>query len=284
MIDTALAAYRQDLTLKGFSPKTQKTYLACVRKFLTFSGKPPEDLAKDDVKSHLARIIDSGKCSVSTMNQTYSAIKYFFRATLEKPWEIEGIPRVKRHTQLPAILSKEEALSVIRCAANVKHRAILALVYGSGLRVGEIPNLTPADIVRDKLRLKIRQGKGAKDRYAILSQRCLDYLGYYWRTYRPQGALFEGCVKGRSISARACQHAFAIAKKNAGITRKCGIHSLRHSFATHFLEAGGGIFQLQKFLGHKKIKTTLVYCQFQEEQATARSPLDVYAGNDTLVR
>lgn len=283
MTDT-LQSYRQDLAIKGYSPKTQATYLGCVRKFLAATGKPASSLAKDDIKSHLFRIIDSGKCSVSTMNQTYSAIKYFFRSTLSKPWELEGIPRVKKQSKLPPILTKEEALAVIRHAAGVKHRAMLALVYGSGLRVSEIPKLEPADIVRDKLRLKIRQGKGAKDRYAILSQRCLDYLGYYWRTYRPQGPLFEGRVKGRPISARACQHAFALAKKNAGIVKKCGIHALRHSFATHFLEAGGGIFQLQKFLGHKKIKTTLVYCQFQEERVIARSPLDVYAGKDTLDR
>jgi integrase/recombinase XerD len=248
------------------------------------AGKPPDALARDDVKSHLFRILDSGKCSVSTMNQNYSALKYFFRVTLSKPWELDGIPRVKRQTRLPPILSKEEALAVIRHAANVKHRALLALVYGSGLRVGEIPKLTTADIIRDKLRLKITQGKGAKDRYAILSQICLDYLGYYWRCYRPTVALFEGRHTGRPISVRACQHAFALAKKNAGISKTCGIHALRHSFATHFLEAGGGIFQLQKFLGHKKIKTTLVYCQFQEERVIARSPLDVYARPDTLHR
>jgi integrase/recombinase XerD len=224
------------------------------------AGKPPDALARDDVKSHLFRILDSGKCSVSTMNQNYSALKYFFRVTLSKPWELDGIPRVKRQTRLPPILSKEEALAVIRHAANVKHRALLALVYGSGLRVGEIPKLTTADIIRDKLRLKITQGKGAKDRYAILSQICLDYLGYYWRCYRPTVALFEGRHTGRPISVRACQHAFALAKKNAGISKTCGIHALRHSFATHFLEAGGGIFQLQKFLGHKKIKTITRRC------------------------
>ena len=173
---------------------------------------------------------------------------------------------------------------MIRHASSIKHRALLALVYGSGLRVSEIPKLTPADIMRDKLRIKITQGKGAKDRYAILSRLCLDYLGYYWRRYRPAGPLFEGRVSGRPISIRACQHAFARAKNNAGISKKCGLHALRHSFATHFLEAGGGIFQLQKFLGHKKIKTTLVYCQLQEERVVARSPLDVYAGPDTLYR
>lgn len=284
MIDTSLAAYRQDLALKGYSPKTQKTYFACVRRFLAASENPPAALGEDDVKSHLYRMINPGQCSVSTMNQTYSALKYFFRVTLKKPWELEGIPRVKKHTHLPAVLSKKEALSLIRHAGNIKHRAMLALVYGSGLRVSEIPKLTPADIMRDKLRLKIRQGKGAKDRYAILSRLCLDYLGYYWRRYRPKEHLFEGRVPGKPISVRACQHAFAIAKKNAGITKKCGIHSLRHSFATHFLEAGGGIFQLQKFLGHKKIKTTLVYCQLQEERVIARSPLDVYAGKGVLDR
>ena len=108
MIDTSLTAYRQDLAIKGYSPKTQKTYFACVRKFIAASGKQPAALAKDDVKSHLARLIESGKCSVSTMNQNYSALKYFFRVTLEKPWELEGIPRVKKHSQLPAILSQEE--------------------------------------------------------------------------------------------------------------------------------------------------------------------------------
>jgi integrase/recombinase XerD len=169
-------------------------YFACVRKFLVAAGKPPDALARDDVKSHLFRILDSGKCSVSTMNQNYSALKYFFRVTLSKPWELDGIPRVKRQTRLPPILSKEEALAVIRHAANVKHRALLALVYGSGLRVGEIPKLTTADIIRDKLRLKITQGKGAKDRYALLSSLCLDYLGFYWRCYRPTGPLFEGRV------------------------------------------------------------------------------------------
>src|SRR4030042_2032641 len=167
MTDT-LQSYRQDLAIKGFSPKTQSTYFACVRKFITAAGKDAPSLAKEDVKSHLFRIIDSGKCSVSTMNQTYSALKYFFRSTLSKPWELEGIPRVKKQSKLPPILTKEEALAVIRHAAGVKHRAMLALVYGSGLRGGEIPKLEPAELVRDKLRLKIRQGKGAEERYRIL--------------------------------------------------------------------------------------------------------------------
>jgi site-specific recombinase XerD len=127
------------------------------------------------------------------------------------------------------------------------------------------------------MRISVRQAKGNKDRYTILSSVCLDCLEKYWKAYRPEGALFCGRGKSSPLSSRAAQHAFEKAKTKAGITRPGGIHSLRHSFATHMLETGNGIFQLQKFLGHKHLKTTLVYAHISEENTIARSPLDVYA-------
>jgi integrase/recombinase XerD len=135
----------------------------------------------------------------------------------------------------------------------------------------------PEHIIADTMRVRIEQGKGNKGRYTILAGTCLTYLRQYFRKYRPSRWLFEGYTRGNPISIRACQHAFELAKKKAGIRKECSFHSLRHSFATHFLESGGGLFQLQKFLGHKHIKTTLIYAHMQEEKVIARSPLDVYA-------
>jgi len=151
------------------------------------------------------------------------------------------------------------------------------LTYSSGLRVSEIICLTPENILRDKMLLRINQGKGNKDRYTILSKTALLQLEKYWKAYRPVTWLFPGKGGKGQLSIRACQHAFEIAKKNAGINKKGGIHTLRHSFATHFLEVGGGLFQLQKFLGHRQLRTTLTYVHLSEEKIIARSPLDVYS-------
>lgn len=153
---------------------------------------------------------------------------------------------------------------------------MLILIYSSGLRVSEITNIKAEDIIRDKMLLRIRRAKGNKDRYTILSETALKVLEKYWLAYRPDTWLFPGKNKLDKISIRACQHAYEIAKKNAGIIKKGGIHILRHSFATHYLEVGGGLFQLQKFLGHKQIRTTLRYVHLVEEKIIARSPLDVY--------
>jgi len=157
---------------------------------------------------------------------------------------------------------------------------MLMLVYSSGLRVSEIVPLTFEDVIRDKMILRVNQGKGRKDRYTILSEIALHSLEKYWKHYRPTVWLFPGKGGKGELSIRAVQHAFQTAKKNAGITKSGGIHTLRHSFATHFLEVGGGLFQLQKFLGHKSIQTTLKYVHLCEERTIARSPLDVYYETD----
>jgi len=152
----------------------------------------------------------------------------------------------------------------------------LTIIYSSGLRVSEIVDLKPEDIIREKMLLKIRQSKGNKDRYTILSKTALQSLIKYWKTYHPETWLFPGIHGNNKMSIRTCQHAYEIAKKSAGIKKKGGIHILRHSFATHFLEIGGGIFQLQKFMGHAQIRTTLQYVHLAEEKIIARSPLDFY--------
>jgi len=205
----------------------------------------------------------------------------FFNYTLNIPYELDRIPFPKQKKRLPTFFLFSEVQRIIENSANLKHRTMLTLVYSSGLRTGDLINLTADDIIRDKMLIRINQGKGNKDRYTILSSVALKLLEKYWRTYRPNHWLFPGKSKNNKISRRACQHAFEIAKKKTGITRKGGLHSLRHSFATHFLEVGGGLFQLQRFLGHKQLRTTLKYVHLSEEKVIARSPLDVFTETDS---
>ena len=274
-MESILQSYKRDLALRGYSNRTQKTYNYIVKDFLSFN-KNASEFSKPNIKEYLFHLIDDRKLSNSRVKQSYGALKYLFTHTLEKPWEMEGIPCVKTEKKLPVCLSVKETFKIIKNASNLKHKTILMLIYSSGLRVSECANLKPADINRDKMLLKVRQGKGAKDRFTLLSAICLKQLEKYWKAYKPKNWLFCGNRKGVNISVRAIQHAFQNAKKNAGITKKYGVHSLRHSFATHMLESGGGIFQVQKFLGHKRLKTTLVYVHIHEENIMAKSPLDVY--------
>jgi len=177
--------------------------------------------SKQTFKNYLLSV---KKASDSKVRQVYSALKYFYSQTLGRPWDEMQIPQLRKKKKLPV------------CFTFI------------GL----------TDIKRDRMRLLISQGKGSRDRYTILSENCLSLLENYWRLYKPELWLFPG-RNGKQLSTRACQHAFYLAKEKAGIKQEGGIHILRHSFATHFLESGGGLFQLQKFMGHKCLKTTLVY-------------------------
>jgi site-specific recombinase XerD len=193
------------------------------------------------------------------------------------PYELEYFPFPKKEKKVPNVFSYSEVFKIIKNASNLKHKTILMVIYSSGLRVSEVIKLTTDDIIRSNKRLRIRQSKGHKDRYTILSDVAVRCLEKYWKAYRPYRWLFTGKKVENHISVRACQHAYYKAKQKAGITKDGGIHTLRHSFATHSLEVGMGIFQLQKFLGHRCLKTTLQYVHLQEENIIARSPLDYYA-------
>lgn len=276
MFEKALQQYKRDLTLKGYSPKTQGTYYRSLVFFLRYANQPLDDITKDTVKDYLYHLIKDRRLSQSTLRQARSAICYFFSQTLSKPMEVENIPCQKKERKLPVVFTPHEIFRLINAAVTLKHKTMLMLTYSSGLRVSELVKLKTGDIVRDSMRLVIRQAKGSKDRYAILSSFCLEQLEAYWKIYRPEEWLFNGRKPGSQLSIRAAQYAYYRAKEKAGITKEGGIHLLRHTFATHMLETGSGLFQLQKFLGHKRLNTTLVYAHIQEEKVIARSPLDVY--------
>lgn len=271
-----LTKYKRDLALKGYSSITCGHYLRNVKKFLEYYKLPISEIDTEKIKNYLFYLISEKKASDSKIRISHSAIRYFFMQTLSRPWEAGGIPYVKKKKKLPKVFSFKEIISILKNAANLKHKALLVLIYSSGIRLSESVNLKLTDIKRDSMRILVRQGKGAKDRYTILSDICLKILEKYWKIYKPERWLFPGYNKNNHLSARACQHAFTLAKKRAGIIREGSVHTLRHSFATHFLEAGGGLFQLQKFLGHKCLKTTLVYAHIQTVKIVAHSPLDFF--------
>lgn len=277
MLNQTLQNYKRDLALRGYSPVTQKTYYRNIVYFLEYCKEPPEQITKESIKNYLYYLIKDKKLSESSLRQARSAIWYFFSQTIGSSVEVENLPTQKKKRKLPDVFTPEEVFRIIHCADNIKHKTILMLTYSSGLRVGEIVNLKISDILRHSMRLKVRDAKGGKDRYTLLSDICLNQLELYWKTYKPDNWLFSGQKPGVQISIRAVQHAYHRAKKKAGINKECGIHTLRHSFATHMLETGSGIFQLQKFLGHKHLNTTLIYVHLSEEKTIARSPLDVYA-------
>ena len=277
MDSTILQRYRRDLVLTGFSSKTQKTYYRSLTHFLKYTGEiSVDEIDTEIIKDYLYHLIVERKLSQSTLRQARCSIRYFFSQTLNREIEVANIPCQKKEKKLPTVFSVDEVIRIIEATQNSKHKTIFLLAYSSGLRVGEIVNLTIQDINRSIMRIAVRQGKGHKDRYAILSEVCLNQLETYWKTYQPQKWLFNGYKPESQLSTRAIQHAFKKAKETAGIEKPGGIHTLRHSFATHMLETGSGIFQLQKFLGHKHLKTTLVYAHITEENTVATSPLDVF--------
>ncbi len=270
-----LERYKRDLTLRGFSESTFKNYLLCIKQFFAYYVQPIEQLDCEIIKDYLYYLLTEMNASDSKVRQVYSALKYFYIQTLMRPWDDMKIPQLKKKKKLPSCLSFKEVLLLLDNTTNFRHKALLTLVYSSGLRVSEAARTRLTDIKRDRKRLLVSLGKGGKDRYTILSHLCLKDLETYWRLYKPEYWLFQG-ENGNHLSTAACQYAFYSAKEKAGINAEGGIHILRHSFATHFLESGGSLSQLQKFMGHKSLKTTLIYSHVQEENIVAHSPFDFF--------
>ena len=277
MTEELLQRYRRDLALRGYSPRTQETYYRNLTVFLRYCNEPPGQITRETIKNYLYSLISERKLSESSLRQARGAICYFFSQTMGMNVEVDNIPVQKKKKKLPEVLTVDEVFRIIHGADNLKHKTMLMLAYSSGLRVGELVKLKADDILRESMRIKVREAKGGRDRCTLLSELCLRQLECYWKAYRPHGWLFCGKTPGLPISVRAVQHAYQKAKRKAGVPKEGGIHTLRHSFATHMLESGGGIFQLQKFLGHRHLSTTLVYAHLCEEKTIARSPLDVYA-------
>lgn len=224
----------------------------------------------------MLHLLDNQENSHSYVNQAVSAIKFFYNDTLKRKDIVINISRPKKEKKLPQVLSRKEAVSLFNSADNLKHRAILFIVYSAGLRVGEVVRLKITDIDSDRMLIRIVQGKGRKDRYIILSEVALEALRIYVRKYRPDNWLFPGAKQNRFLTERTVQRILENAREKAGIRKKVTVHSLRHSFATHLLEGGVDLRYIQELLGHQSSKTTEIYTHVTEKSIrNIISPLDM---------
>ncbi|AOT68960.1 site-specific tyrosine recombinase/integron integrase [Geosporobacter ferrireducens] len=268
-----------DMELRGYSPITVKYYVAHVSRFAKYFGKSPDLLGEDEIRQYLHHCIINKGLSEGTVNTIHSALKFFFSKTLTREWNVEKLSRIKEPKKLPVVLSQSEVKSILDAVSNLKHKAILMTIYAAGLRVSEAAKLKVSDIDSKNMQISVRCGKGKKDRYTLLSKTNLDILREYWMRYHPSDYLFMGADGKSPITARTIQRVFEDAKDRVGIKKNASVHTLRHSFATHLLEAGTDICYIQRLLGHTSINTTTIYLHLRRmDLLNIVSPLDSLTG------
>lgn len=228
--------------------------------FAYYADVAPVDFSDDMVLQYLLYLSKTLGCSRVKCRMAAQSTSFFFRHVLRRPYVIPSVIYPRKSTKLPPVMSREEVLRLIDSIGNVKHRCLILLLYSSGLRLSEISALRIRDIDSKAMRIKVQQGKGAKDRYTILSEHVLEELRAYWLIYRPVEYLFNGSRKGRSLSGRTIEHVVQQALIRLGLADKdYSVHTLRHSFATHLLEGGCDIHTIKELLGHASLSTTLRY-------------------------
>jgi len=277
--DRFLKMMKEGLKLRGYSPKTIKSYTSHAKLFLEYCGNNADQLINDDINRYLLHLLDEKGNAYSFVSQAVSSIKFLFGKVLMKDDLLLNVVRPKKENKLPEVLSQKEVLNILDNVSNLKHKAILILTYSSGLRVGEVVRLKLKDIDSDRMLIHVVQGKGRKDRYTVLSEVALKVLREYARESKPAVWLFQGEEKGRHINERTVQRVFENAKEKAKIQKKVSVHSLRHSFATHLLEGGIDLRYIQELLGHQSSKTTEIYTHVTKKSIkNIASPLDKIMG------
>lgn len=275
-----LARMREAMLLRGYSPRTRKVYLGQARRFLAWCGgslpKTERD-AEEKVNRYLLELVRGRKISRSYQNQVVSALRFLYETVLERPRLALRIPRPKIGRKLPEVLSREEVARLLARIRNPKHRTIVTLLYSAGLRVSEVVRLRPEDLDADRGIVRVRGGKGRKDRVTLLAARAEEAVRIYREAFpnEPGPWLFPGGRPGRHLSARSVQRVVKRAAEAAGLGKRVTAHTLRHSFATHLLESGTNLRIIQELLGHKSSRTTDVYTHVARSTlARVRSPLD----------
>lgn len=255
----------QDMVLRGLAPNTQHAYLKAVSKFARHYDRSPEKISNEELKVYLLHLHLQEKCSTSTCNIAAAALRFLYHKTLGRPRTDFDVPIARQPSKIPHVLSRVEVARLLDCTSFLKHRALFLTTYSAGLRVSEVVRLRPIDIDSSRMLIRIEQGKGAKDRQTLLSPQLLEALRDYWRRTRPGPLFLFPGRDGRSpVCAAAVKEAFAKAKRRAQIEKPGGIHMLRHSFATHLLEAGVDLHTLQRLLGHNSIRSTTRYLHLVE--------------------
>ena len=270
-----------DLRLKNFSDGTIKVYVHAVEKFSRFLGRSPDESTAEDVRAFMVHQLDRG-LSRSYCVILRNALRHLYQDTLGRTDELKAVPRPKRERRLPVVLSRQEVQRLFAVMENIKHRALFMVAYDAGLRLSEVLNLRIEDIDSQRMVIRICQGKGKKDRYGRLAKGLLKLLREYWRVCRPESFLFPGaCLHKRYDVSTPGQILKKLCRK-AGISKCVSMHTLRHSFATHLLEAGTNLRVIQQLLGHSNIQTTCLYTHISiEELREAPSPMELLEDPET---
>ena len=274
----------EDMQLRNLSTETQRAYLHYIAGLARFYQTSPDQLSLEEIREYQLYLINERRYAPETVNAFVSAAKFLYNVTLDTPWPENALPRCRVPRTLPVVLSANEVDEFFQHVCTIRYRAALMTAYGAGLRVSEVVNLQLRDIDAKRMLLRVRQGKGKKDRYAMLSPRLLVMLRCWWRSRHPAGRphhaspedwLFPGFRKGRHMNVESLQTACREAARAAGISKRVQVHTLRHSFATHMLENGTDIRFIQALLGHSRIDTTARYAAVSPNaMAAVRSPLD----------
>jgi site-specific recombinase XerD len=265
----------RELELHRKSPRTVEAYVTAVAQLAKHYGRSPDAISIEEVRDFLHYLITQRKVAFSTCNQKLAGIRFFYRQVLGQEEFSLRVP-AKRSGRLPEPFSRNEIARLLDATRNTKHRVLLMTAYGGGLRVSELIHLEPHDIHSERMLIRVNQGKGRKDRYTLLSPRLLEELRAYWRQERPQRWLFPGGNGTDPLSVDTAQKVFYAAKARAQIQHGHGIHTLRHSFATHLMEAGVPLPVIQRLMGHACLSTTAKYLHVTSQHlGSIRSPLDL---------
>jgi integrase/recombinase XerD len=277
----------EEMQLRRFSSNTQESYLRSVTALAKYYNKSPDSINTEQLKKYVLFMTNEKNLSWSSINTITAGIRFLFEKTLQRKDIALAIPPRKTPRRLPEIFGPGELLSLFDSVKNIKHRTILITAYACGLRVSEVINLKVGDIDSSRMVVRVEHGKGDKDRYTILSPRLLTELRSYWLAYRPTLWLFYSGKNKEKLSRATPQLVFKAAKKRAGIRKNVTFHSLRHSFASHMLEAGTDIRTIQILMGHSSISSTSIYLHVaRRDLGSLKSPLDLlYAVKpDSLIR
>jgi integrase/recombinase XerD len=269
----------EELQRRNYSSETIRLYMSAVKEFAEQFGRSPERLGPDEIRQHQNYLLKERTLSPKTVKARTSALRFLYVKTLKRPYMLEHIPIPKVPLKLPTVLTQGEVQRMIEGASHLLYRTIVMMLYSTGMRRGELCRLKVADVDSDRRVIHIHQGKGSKDRDVPLSPKLLETLREYWRWMKPQTWLFPGYVKGWRadvpMTDKVVWHACKQAAQQAGIEKRVSPHTLRHSYATHLLEAGADLRTIQFLLGHAEIKHTILYLHLSQKHLHAvTNPLE----------
>lgn len=268
----------EDMQIRNLAPCTQQSYLDQVTRFANHFHRSPERLGPEQIRDYQVFLATEKRLAPGSIGVAVSALRFLYRVTLGKDWDItEVLPAPKQPSQLPVVPSPEEAVRFLDAVTPIGNRAVLTACYAAGLRVSEAVSLRPRDVDSERMVIRVEQGKGAKDRYTMLSERLLHVLRDYWRRTRPEGEwLFPGLIPGSHLQRHTVARACRKARERAGIDKHLTPHSLRHGFAIHLLENGVDVRTIQMLLGHRSLATTARYLPVARSKVcSATSPFDL---------